>query len=132
MQLAHTSERTYTPHPCRQFPKPELIWRVVRREEPFTGEADLRLLKTEAPAVCLEGEGGGGGTEDSGHGVSGQARADVQLIGWQNTWEQAPGVPANPFPALMAGGDPGRVPVYTVLKRPTTTITAPVVEQRQA
>ena len=33
-----------------------MIWRVVRREEPVTGEADLRLLKTEAPAVCLEGE----------------------------------------------------------------------------
>ena len=35
--------------------EPELIWRVVRREEPVRGEADLRLLKTEAPAVCLEG-----------------------------------------------------------------------------
>ena len=35
--------------------EPELIWRVVRREEPVTGEADLRLLKTEAPAVCLKG-----------------------------------------------------------------------------
>ena len=51
------------------------------------------------------GEGGGsigggstGGSDDSEHGVSVQARADVQLIGWQNTWEQAPGVPATPSP----------------------------------
>ena len=29
---------------------------MARREEPVTGEADLRLLKTEVPAVCLEGE----------------------------------------------------------------------------
>ena len=26
----------------------------------------------------------------------------MHLIGWQNTWEQAPGV-RHPFPALMAG-----------------------------
>ena len=38
------------------------------------------------------------------------------LIGWQNTWEQAPGVPATPSPPLMAGVTPGRVPVYTALK----------------
>ena len=38
------------------------------------------------------------GTEDSGNGVSVQARVYVQLIGWQNTWEQAPGVPATPSP----------------------------------
>ena len=37
------------------IPGPELIWRVVGREVLVTGEADLRLLKTEAPAVCLEG-----------------------------------------------------------------------------
>ena len=40
----------------------------------------------------------------------------MHLIGRQNTWEQAPGVPANPFPALMAGVNPGRVPVHTALK----------------
>ena len=66
--------------------------------------------------LCLCG-GGVCGTEDSGHGVSGQARADVQLIGWQNTWEQAPGVPATPS-RPDGRGDPGRVPVYTALKRP--------------
>ena len=33
-----------------------------------------------------------------GNGVSDQARSYVQLIGWQNTWEQAPGVPATPSP----------------------------------
>ena len=32
------------------------------------------------------------------HAVSVQGRAYVQLIGWQNTWEQAPGVPATPSP----------------------------------
>ena len=47
--------------------------------------------------VCVVVGVGGGGTEDSGHGVSGQARADEQQIGWQNTWEQAP-VPATPSP----------------------------------
>ena len=44
------------------------------------------------------GVGGVGGSDDSQHGVSVQARADVQLIGWQNTWEQAPGVPATLSP----------------------------------
>ena len=29
-----------------------------------------------------------------GNGVSVQARSYMQLVGWQNTWEQAPGVPA--------------------------------------
>ena len=33
-----------------------------------------------------------------GNGVSVQARSYVQLIGWQNTWEQAPGVPTTPSP----------------------------------
>ena len=32
------------------------------------------------------------------NGVSVQDRSYVQLIGWQNTWEQAPGVPATPSP----------------------------------
>ena len=27
----------------------------------------------------------------------------MHLIGWQNTWEQAPGRPRHPFPAQMAG-----------------------------
>ena len=44
----------------------------------------------------------------NGNGVSVQARSYVQLIGWQNTWEQAPGVP-------NGGLNPGRVPVYTAL-----------------
>ena len=35
--------------------------------------------------------------------MSVQGRAYMQLIGWQNTWEQAPGVPRHPFPTLMAG-----------------------------
>ena len=38
--------------------------------------------------------------------------------------------PRHPFPALMAGVNPGRVPVYTALK--TTSSPAPVVEPRQA
>ena len=38
------------------------------------------------------------GSDDSDHAVSVQARSYVQLIGWQNTWEQAPGVPATPSP----------------------------------
>ena len=42
--------------------------------------------------------GGVGGSDDSGNGVSVQARSYVQLIGWQNAWEQAPGVPATPSP----------------------------------
>ena len=49
----------------------------------------------------------------------------MHLIGWQNTWEQAPGVPATPFPALMAGETPGRVPVYTALAHPITPGTEP-------
>ena len=68
---------------------------------------------------------GVGGTSHSEHGVSVQARVYVQLIGWQNTWEQAPGVPATPFSALMAGVNPGRVPVHTALKKtdPSTSST---------
>ena len=38
------------------------------------------------------------GSDDSKHAVSVQGHAYVQLIGWQNTWEQAPGVPATPSP----------------------------------
>ena len=34
----------------------------------------------------------------NGNGVSVQAHSYVQLIRWQNTWEQAPGVPATPSP----------------------------------
>ena len=34
----------------------------------------------------------------NGNGVSVQARSYMQLIGWQNTWEQAPGVHATPTP----------------------------------
>ena len=63
--------------------------------------------------------GVGGGVGDSEHAVSLQGRAYVQLIGWQNTWEQAPGVLAIPSPALMAlmaRVSPGRVPVHTTLK----------------
>ena len=33
-----------------------------------------------------------------GNGVSVQARSKMHLTGWQNTWEQAPGVPATPSP----------------------------------
>ena len=33
-------------------------------------------------------------------GVSVQARSYMQLIGWQNTWEQAPGAPATPEPSM--------------------------------
>ena len=58
--------------------------------------------------VCVCGEGGGG----RGGGVvvvvvvrtvcltyvSVQIRQRVHLIGWQNTWEQAAGVPATPSP----------------------------------
>ena len=38
------------------------------------------------------------GSDDYEHAVSVQGRAYVQLIGWQNTWEQAPGVPATRSP----------------------------------
>ena len=38
------------------------------------------------------------GTRHQEHAVSVQGRAYMQLIGWQNTWEQAPGVPATPSP----------------------------------
>ena len=38
------------------------------------------------------------GARDLENGVSVQARFCMQLIGWQNTWEQAPGVPATPSP----------------------------------
>ena len=41
----------------------------------------------------------------NGNGVSVQGRAYVQLIGWQNTWEQAPGVPP-PLLRLNGGGQP--------------------------
>ena len=49
-------------------------------------------------STCLSLEGGGGGSDDSEHAVSVQGRAYVHLTGWQNTWEQAPGVPATPSP----------------------------------
>ena len=49
--------------------------------------------------------GSGGGSDDSKHAVSVQGHAYVQLIGWQNTWEQAPGVPATPSPPY-GGGQP--------------------------
>ena len=52
--------------------------------------------------------------------VSVHATQRMHLIGWQNTWEQAPGVPATPSPPLMAGETPGRVPVYTALALPVT------------
>ena len=68
-----------------------------------------KLSKTLEPKWLRRG--GVGGTDQSEHGVSVQARVYVQLIGWQNTWEQAPGVPAT-----MAGVSPGRVPVHTALK----------------
>ena len=45
--------------------------------------------------VCV---GGACGSSDSKHAVSVQGHAYVQLIGWQNTWEQAPDVPATPSP----------------------------------
>ena len=47
--------------------------------------------------------------------VSVHATQRMHLIGWQNTWEQAPGVPATPSPPYWRG-NPGRVPVYTALK----------------
>ena len=47
---------------------------------------------------CGCGGCGGCGTDNSEHAVSVQGRAYVQLIGWQNAWEQAPGVPATPSP----------------------------------
>ena len=39
----------------------------------------------------------------NGNGVSVQARSYMQLIGWQNTWKQAPGVPATPSPPYWRG-----------------------------
>ena len=38
-------------------------------------------------------------------------------FGWQNTWESDSRRPGHPFPALVAGVSPGRVPVHTALKR---------------
>ena len=59
----------------------------------------MKYFQTQATAVAkFRHLAGMCGSDDSGHGVSGQARADVQLVGWQNTWEQAPGVPATPSP----------------------------------
>ena len=52
-----------------------------------------------------------GGSYDSKHAVSVQGHAYVQLIGWQNTRR-----PRHPFPAQMAGVNPGRVPVHTAQK----------------
>ena len=42
--------------------------------------------------------GGVGGARDLENGVSVQARFYMHLIGWQNTWEQVPSVPATPSP----------------------------------
>ena len=46
------------------------------------------------------------GSDDSEHAVSVQGRAYVQQIGWQNIWEQAPGVP-------------GPMPVHSQQRRPS-------------
>ena len=43
-------------------------------------------------------------------------RTSMHLIGWQNTRESDSRRPRHPFPALMAGVTPGRVPVHTALK----------------
>ena len=53
--------------------------------------------------VLCESACGVCGTNHSQHGVSVQARADMELIGWQNAWEQAPGVPATPSPPQWQG-----------------------------
>ena len=55
-------------------------------------EGNARLSQTPC-GVC-----GVCGSDDEERAVSGQGRAYVHLIGWQNTWEQAPGVPATPSP----------------------------------
>ena len=62
--------------------------------------------------------------------MSVQARSYMQLIGWQNAWEQAPGVPATPS-RPNGGGQPwpAEPPQFTGLSRPSP---APVVAQRQA
>ena len=51
------------------------------------------LRRQKLPVLPPGGGGGVCGTSHSEHAVSVQARAYVQLIGWWNTWEQAPGVP---------------------------------------
>ena len=51
----------------------------------------------------------------------------MHLIGWQNTWEQAPGVPATPSPALMAGAT---LAVY-LCTRPKKPNEAPTAEPLQ-
>ena len=45
----------------------------------------------------------------------------MHLIGWQNTWEQTPGVTTTPSPPWWRG-NPGRVPVYTALKSQASTV----------
>ena len=59
---------------------------------------DVMCVFREEGQACAQEEGDVRGTNHSEHGVSVQARAVVQLIGWQNMWEQAPGVPATPSP----------------------------------
>ena len=68
-------------------------------------------------SVGDEGGGGGRGTNDSRHGESVLARA-YYAPNW--VAEEHLGAssrrPRHPFPALMAGATPGRVPVYTAQK----------------
>ena len=44
------------------------------------------------------GGGGGGGRTLCNDAMFLHDAARMHLIGWQNTWEQAPGVPATPSP----------------------------------
>ena len=60
--------------------------------------------------------GGVCGTSHSEHGVSVQARVYVQLIWVVEHLGASSLCPRHPFPALMAGVNPGRVPVHTALK----------------
>ena len=118
------------------------IWCTVRHCTRSCGRDKEGILSRRAPPgsssrlkssgwVCVCG-GGGGGTSHSQHGVSVQARADYAPNWVAEHLGASSRRPRHPFPALMAGETPGRVPVYTALKtHPVNPRTAPVDLYRQ-
>ena len=55
------------------------------------------IRRHQGAMAKLRGLGGRGGTGDCTACQSRRVRG-MHLIGWQNTWERAPGVPATPSP----------------------------------
>ena len=74
---------------------------------------------------------GVGGSDDSPHGVSVQARADYAPNWVAEHLGASSRRPRHPFPALMVG-EPLAVYLCTRPKKDPSTITAPVAEQQQA